>query len=123
MRTRPILIAAGAVLMGYGSFLLSVPDDAEEVTLNNHDLRTSGQWIMAVGGAVLYMAGGVLFGRSRGQSGIISFFIHLLPVVGLVIMAAMGSRLTPYQSWLRDNPGLESDKTARRVYRDVKPLY
>lgn len=117
------LIAVGAALMLYGVSLLAMPDTAEEVTLTNHDLRTAGQWVMAVVGALLYLAGGILFGRSRGLSGIVSFFLHLLPVLGLIVMTILGRRLTPYESWRRDNPGLDSDKTARRTYRNIKPLY
>ena len=117
------LIALGAALMLYGAFLLAVPDTAEEVTLNNHDLRTAGQWAMTVAGALLYLAGGILYGRSRGISGLLSFLLHLLPIVGLVLMTFLRHRLTPYENWQRDNPGLDSDKTARRTYRNIKPLY
>ena len=117
------LIAAGAALMLGGGFLLAEPDTAEETTLSNHDLRTAGQWAMSVAGALLYLAGGVFYGRSRGLSGVLSFLLHLLPVLGLVVMRLLGHRLTPYDNWRRDNPGLDSDKTARRTYRDVKPLY
>ena len=117
-----IVVGAAAFLyFGYGIFFEE--RSAEDKTMNNYDLRVAGSWAAMIIGGLMYLAGGVLYGRSREVNGFLSFLLHLcLPLLGLLLLTIIGRRLTPHQRWERDNPGLDP-KTAKRTYRPMKPLY
>lgn len=118
-----LLLAGGAVTtlyFGYTIFYHEAP--VLEAAKTNQDLIKAGQWAMLALGGIMYLAGGVLFGRSRTINGFIAFLLHLLPLLGLILMAIIGRKLTPHERWERDNPGLDP-KTAKRTYRNLKPLY
>ena len=113
--------AAGFLYFGYGIFFEE--SGVGETTMTNYDLRVAGSWAAMIICGLMYLAGGVLYGRLRAVSGLVSFLLHLcLPLLGLLILTIMGRRLTPHQRWERDNPGLDP-KTAKRTYRPMKPLY
>ena len=118
------LLGAGAaafLYFGYAIFFAErVPGGA---ALPNQDLIVAGKWAVFILGGLMYVTGGVLYGRSRTINGFLAFLLHLcLPVLGLIIMTMMGRKLTPHERWERDNPGLDP-KSAKRIYRNMKSLY
>ena len=75
-----------------------------------------------IAGVMMWLAGGVLLGRDRGMNGLHALLLHLLPVLGIILILIYSKPLTPHEAWARQNPGLD-EKTAKRSYRPMKPLY
>lgn len=117
------LIAAGAALMLIGGFLIAEPEAPKDAAESGRALHVTAHWVVAGGGLLLYLAGGILFGRTRGFTLPVALIIHLLPVLGLIIMALLRPRLAPYETWRRDFPHLHDSREARRASRTVKALY
>jgi hypothetical protein len=106
--------------MFYFGCVLFLPDSTPEW---NRNLSAAWQWALFLLGAVMWLAGGILFGRNYGVNPFLSFALHLgLPVIGLGIVRLLGQRFTPHVAWARENRGLD-EKAAKRNYRPMKPLY
>lgn len=121
--------ALGAFLLGGGAFFAAYfgykvlgPDAAQLRGHFDSDLNAFWQWVLAGLGALMWLAGGIVFGFARGFRWYVALLLHLLPVVGLLLMAVLRRHLTPREAWERDNPGLDAT-TARRTYRPMKSLY
>ena len=108
--------------MLYFGYVLFIPDSSAEPSYFNRDFSAAWMWALLIVGVVMWLAGGIVFGKSFGVSWFVSLALHLLPVIGLVLIRLVGKRLTPHDAWARENPGLD-DKTAKRTYRPMKPLY
>jgi peptidoglycan/LPS O-acetylase OafA/YrhL len=117
-----LMLAIGATMFLYFGYALLNPESAASAANSDHDLRLALRWTMTVLGGLMYLAGGVLFGKSRDINGFLAFLLHLLPLLGLIIMTIIGRNLTPHERWERDNPGFDK-KTMNRTYRKMKSLY
>lgn len=122
----PALIA---FLLGLGGFMLSFyaydyffQEHNLQSNYWNKDLISAGEWTQIAVSVVAWLAGGICFGIHYGVRWPVSLLLHLLPVVGLLLIRLVGRRLTPHDLWARENPGLD-EKTAKRTYRSMKPLY
>jgi hypothetical protein len=116
------LLGGGAFLSLYFGYKLWVPDESVKANDLDTDFVLASYWGLFGLGVLMWLAGGVIFGRNRAFSGFVALMIHLLPVFGLILMAILRRPLTPHEAWARDNPGLD-EATARRTYRPMKPLY
>jgi hypothetical protein len=114
------LLGGGAFLMFYFGYVLFLADSTSQW---NRNLSAAWNWALFLLGAVMWLAGGILFGRNYGVNGFLSLALHLcLPVIGLGIVRLLGKRFTPRDAWVRENRGLD-EKAAKRNYRPMKPLY
>ena len=116
------LLGIGAFLALYFGFKLWQPEQSVTFRELDTDLFVAAHWLLFGLGVVLWLTGGIIFGRDRGLNWFLSLLIHLIPVVGILAIAVFKRPLTPHEAWARDNPGLD-DTTARRTYRPMKPLY
>lgn len=98
------------------------PDQSVKSGEMDTNLVVGSYWALFGIGTLMWLAGGVIFGRNRGINGFLALLIHLLPVIGLMLMALLKRPLTPHEAWARDNPGLDTTES-RRTYRPMKPLY
>ncbi len=86
-------------------------------------LKTVMYWLGALGGAVMWLGGSVLFGQNFGVNSWVAFFLGLIPPAGLGLTRLIGKEMSPHEAWAKQNPGLDTDKAAKRNYRPMKPLY
>lgn len=116
------LLSGGAFLVLFFSYPLLISDSSTERAYWDHDFAAAWRWGLIVTGAMLWLAGGLGFGRRCGLRWFVALGLHLLPVIGLIFIRLIGKPLTAREAWARDNPGLDT-KLADRSYRRVKPLY
>jgi hypothetical protein len=119
---RAFLLGGGAFLSLYFGYKVWSPDTSISLREMDSDLTLTTYWALTGLGILMWLLGGVMFGRNRGMNGFLALLLHLLPVAGLILIAVLRRPLTPHEAWARDNPGLD-DTTARRTYRRMKPLY
>lgn len=79
-------------------------------------------WSLTVAGVLMWLTGGIFFGRDRGLHWFPALCLHLLPVLGLILILRIGKSPSRHAASVRKNRRLD-DKTARRTYRPLKPLY
>jgi len=116
------LLGGGAFLVLFCGYSLFFPDSSAERSEFNQDLSAAWKWALMIVGAVMWLAGGILFGRCFGVHWLVSLALHLLPGIGLILIRVIGKPLTYYDAWARENPGFD-EKTSKRTYRPMKPLY
>jgi hypothetical protein len=63
-------------------------------------------------GILMWLVGGILLGRDRGLHWLVALSLHLVPVLGILLIIAIGKAPTPHEAWARQNPGLDE---ARRL--------
>ena len=117
------LLCGGGCLAAYGLYDFVTPDSARDASIWNGRLSDLGLVIMVLVGSLLWLAGCVAFGRMYGVRPALALGLGLLTIPGLVVIRLVGRRLTPHEAWCLNNPKLTDAKTARRSYRDIKPLY
>jgi len=116
------LLGGGAFLVLFFGYTLFFPDSSAERADFNQDISVVWRWVLVVIGALMWLAGGIKFGRSYGVRWFVSLPLHLLPGIGLILIRALGKPITAHDAWARENPGFD-EKTAKRTYRPMKPLY
>ena len=116
------LLGGGAFLALYCGWKNFVPSPPAEMSDWNTDLMKVMSWGLMIIGILMWLAGGILLGRDRGMPWPLALCLHLLPVLGIVLIVIIGKSPTPHEAWARQNPGLD-EKTAKRIYRPMKPLY
>ena len=116
------LLGGGAFLVLYIGYLLFFSDSSPVGSDWNENFSAAWMWVLFVLGTLMWLAGGILFGRAYNVNSFLSLALHLVPVVGLVLIRVLGKPVTPHSAWERENPGFD-EKTSKRTYRPMKPLY
>ena len=117
------LLGGGAFLAAFFGYDLVFPDPSDADRHGwDRDLTETTRWIVVGLGLVLWMAGGIMFGRIYRIHWLVAFLLQGVPVIGLILMRIFGKPWTAYEAWARDNPGLDGPES-KRTYRPMKPLY
>lgn len=116
------LLGGGGFLALYFGYKIFFPHSSAEPDYWNSDLMQSFAWGLMGIGVLMWLSGGILLGRDRGLHWALALGLHLLPVLGIILILVIGKSPTPHEAWARQNPGLD-EKTAKRTYRPMKPLY
>ena len=116
------LLAGGGFLALYFGWKIFSPPASLHLGDAQADLTQFLAWALMIAGVLMWLAGGILLGRERGMNGLLALLLHMLPVIGIILILIYSKRLTPHDEWARQNPGLD-EKTAKRSYRPMKPLY
>lgn len=116
------LLGAGAFLALYFGWKNFIPGPPSDQSDSNNDLMQVVSWALMIIGVFMWLGGGILLGRDRGLHWSLALGLHLLPLLGIILIVIIGKSPTPHEAWARQNPGLD-EKTAKRTYRPMKPLY
>ena len=116
------LLCGGGCLTAFGLYDFLNPD-VPTASAANARLGVLADGFAVVTGILLWLGGAVACGRLFGVGARLSLALGLLTLPGLVIIRLVGRRLTPHEAWRRSNPALTDATTARRSFRDIKPLY
>lgn len=116
------LLCGGACLTAFGVYVF-VHESPASGSAANAMLGVLADVITVALGFILWLGGCVAYGRMYGVRTGLALALGLLTLPGLVAIRLVGRRLTPHEAWRRSNPEMTDEKTARRSYRDIKPLY
>ena len=118
------LLGAGAFFVLFFGYKCWHPEADISLRKLDSDFTAALYWGLFGLGCLMWLAGGIIFGINRNIHWFVALALHLLPFLGLILMALLRSKPTPREAWAIQNPGVdENEKTARRRYRPMKPLY
>jgi hypothetical protein len=120
--TIAFMLGGGAAMALYSGFQLFLTGSGSGNFKFNQDLSDTSLWLLLIIGCVLWLAGGIIFGRGRNFHWLVALLLHLVPVIGLVVMFFIRKPLTPHQVWERGSREIDP-VTAKRTQREMKALY
>jgi hypothetical protein len=116
------LLTGGAFLTFLTAYLLKHPDYLLARPEMNTALFTGLAWAALGGGVVMWVAGGILFGKGCGMGPVASILFHALPLLGLVIMRIISKNRISRGVWALKYRGV-ADGISKRTHREMKALY
>jgi hypothetical protein len=116
------LLTGGAFIIFVASYLLRFPEYVVNRSGTNADLILALLWTFFAVGVLMWMIGGVIFGKRCGLGWLMSLFLHFLPLLGLILMRVMAKRRISRGLWALRYRGVE-DRVSKRTWREMKALY
>jgi hypothetical protein len=121
--TSAFLLLGGAFIVAMiGYMMFVVPDRSAAKVEANGDLIRASMWTLLLVGALMWLFGGIIFGKSCGLDWFVSLFLHFVPLLGLIAMFFIGKKRVPYGAWVLPKSGSYL-KATKRTHRSMKPLY
>jgi len=120
--TVAFLLTGGAFIAFAGSYMVRFPEYFIDRTAINADLLFALMWALFAIGVLMWLCGGVVFGKRCGLSWFVSLFLHFMPLLGLFIMQGMAKRRISKGIWALKYRGVE-DRISKRTHREMKALY
>jgi hypothetical protein len=116
--TAAFLLVGGAFLTMVAGYALFFP--AASVRAGEGNPIHALMWVPLVAGGLMWLAGGIVVGRTFGFRQFTALILSLLPVAGLILMMLTGRRVP--KAWVMEKTGPEK-LTAKRNHLPMKALY